>query len=81
MKRERFNWIPAAQDVNQWRTLRELGAKLRDPQNAGNAFTAARRNAFCRRTAAWRHVSINLLHSYVHSLPLGSSLRHTNHCH
>jgi len=46
MKQERFNWVPVAQDVNQWRTLREHGTKLRDPQNAGNVFTNVRRNVF-----------------------------------
>ena len=67
--------------MNQWRTPREHSKKLRDAQNAGNVFTTVSRNAFWRRTAAWRHVYINLLHSYVHSLSLGWSLRHTNHCH
>lgn len=80
MKRERFTWMPVAQGVNQWRNLCEQGTELRDPQNAGNVFTTIGRNAFWRRTAAWRHVYINLLHFYFHSLSLGSSLRHTNHC-
>ena len=46
MERERFNWSPVAQDVNQWWTLCEHGTKLRDPQNTGNVFTTVGRNDF-----------------------------------
>jgi hypothetical protein len=67
--------------MHLWRTVCEHGTKLWDPQNAGNVFTTAGRNAFWRRTAVWRHVYTNLLHFYVRSLSLGSSLRHTNQCH